>query len=478
MLRRRILVLGTILLAGCATVRPTLGVSGLAIHPTIQEGRCTQTLVQPYTRNSVQHLLVKLYRLEDGQEVPVMDGNAPIQADIPSSDLDKNIRFDKLFWHSTYRIRAFAYRAAGTSSDDLISQDASSTVDIIVNDNDLPPTAKLPVQLIDKYFDGQASGSIQLISGGLTTQDPVSQQQHWQVSTFAGSPMNPGLVNGIGTGALFQHLQDITCDHLGNLYVVDCLNHAVRKITPSGVVSTLYQGGLLFAKGIAIDPDGNSYVVDMWGNCLHKITPQGIRSLLAGGSMGALDGSGTAAQFNSPSNVAIAPNGYLYVTDSNNHSIRKVTLEGEVTTLAGGGTAGYADGTGTQALFNYPCGITVAPDGNIYVADSMNTAIRKITPEGVVTTLRRYGFGRLADLTSDSQGYLYATDPDFDAIYRIAPDGSLLKIAGGDGYTGLDGFCDGDSQMAQFNDPCGVTVDPQGNIFVSEFGNSTVRKIQ
>lgn len=476
--RRLLLLFGIALSAGCTTVRPTTGVMGLAVQPTIQDGRYTQALIQPYTRSSVQHLLVKLYRLEEGQEVPVMDDSTPIQADIPASDLDKPIRFEKLFWHNTYRIRAFAYRAAGTSSVDLISRDASSAVDVIVNDNDRPVGVNLPVQLIDQAFDGQGTGSIQLLPGGFTTLNPLEQQRHWQVSTFAGAAGQFGLINGVGTNARFDHLQDITSDRFGNLYVVDSYNYCVRKISPAGVVSTLFQYGINLSTGITVDHDGNVYVVDGYGQCVHKVTPQGVRSKLVGGVVGFIDGTGTAARFRYPSHAAVAPDGNLYVSDTDNHAIRKVTPQGVVTTLAGGGTTGFVDGSGTSALFNYPYGIAVTPDGNIYVADAMNSAIRKITPEGVVTTLRQYGYGRLRGLTSDSNGYLYAADPDYDAIHRIAPDGSVLRIAGGDGYNGVDSYADGDSLQAYFHEPIGVTVDPQGNIFVSEWGNSTIRKIQ
>jgi sugar lactone lactonase YvrE len=138
-----------------------------------------------------------------------------------------------------------------------------------------------------------------------------------------------------------------------------------------------------------VDASGNVYVTT-YNNTIRKVTPEGVATTLAGtvGKSGHADGTGTAASFNWPQGIAIDASGNLYVADSDNCTIRKVTSEGAVTTLAGtAGTYGYADGTGTAALFDWPEGIAVDASGNIYVADNGNSLIRKITPAGVVTTI-------------------------------------------------------------------------------------------
>ena len=198
----------------------------------------------------------------------------------------------------------------------------------------------------------------------------------------------------------------VAVDSAGNVYVADQGNHTIRKITPAGVVSTL--AGLAGSAGstdgtgsaarffqplgVAVDAAGNVYVADTNNQTIRKITPAGVVSTLAGlaNSQGSTDGTGSAARFFAPTSVAVDAVGDVYVADDSNHTIRKITPAGVVSTLAGlAGSAGFADGTGSAARFNNPSGVTVDAAGNAYVADSDNSAIRKITPAGVVTTFAR-----------------------------------------------------------------------------------------
>lgn len=208
------------------------------------------------------------------------------------------------------------------------------------------------------------------------------------VSTIAGSIGAGGFVNGTGTAAKFNNLQSIALDATGNIYVADRDNDRIRKITPAGVVTTFagstagFQDGtgtsakFSYPCGVTVDTNGNVYVADTWNDRIRKITPTGVVTTLAGSTNGYIDATGTAAKFQSPSSVTADTAGNIFVADYNR--IRKITSTAEVTTLAGS-TQGYLDGIGTVAQFSNPIGIAIVTDGTIYIADSYNNRIRKIT---------------------------------------------------------------------------------------------------
>ena len=232
-----------------------------------------------------------------------------------------------------------------------------------------------------------------------------------EVSTFAGSGPtgydSGGYADGQRNVAHFKNPVGITMDAAGNLYVTDTHNHRIRKVTPQGAVSTLAGDVKGFADGkgnaarfnqpdgIAVDAAGNLYVADRENHRIRKVTPKGEVSTLAGGGEEAedddddddygepnsarfADGQGSAARFNQPSGIAIDAAGNLYVADTNNHRIRKVTKEGEVSTLAGSDETDFVDGEGSAAQFFFPSGITIDAAGNLYVVDYGNASIRKI----------------------------------------------------------------------------------------------------
>jgi len=262
------------------------------------------------------------------------------------------------------------------------------------------------------------------------------------VSTFAGAS-TAGSIDGIGTAAKFNFPSGLALDNAGNVYVADFHNNKIRKITPEGVVSTLAGSNAGFADGIgssaqfsnpydvAVDGSGNVYVADYNNRKIRKITPEGVVSTLAGSTQGSADGTGSTAQFNNPISVAVDGSGNVYVADETNHNIRKITPGGEVSTLAGS-TSGFADGVGTMARFSSPTGVAVDGVGNVFVADSNNNKIRKITPEGVVSTFAGSTFGS----------------------------------------------ADGTSDTAQFHIPVRVAVDRAGNVYVSDRNNHKIRKIE
>ena len=184
----------------------------------------------------------------------------------------------------------------------------------------------------------------------------------------------------------------ILIDLHGNVFVTDAFNNMIRKITPAGVVTTFAgstapgsanglgsAASFFWSNGAAVDSDGNVYVADTSNNMIRKINAGGLVTTLAGSTTpGSADGKGTAASFAGPMGIAVDLNGYVYVADTGNNMIRKITPGGVVTTLAGSTAAGNANGVGTSATFNQPRGLCVDSNGVVYVPDSMNNVIRKI----------------------------------------------------------------------------------------------------
>ncbi|MCC7288710.1 MAG: hypothetical protein IT503_21240 [Burkholderiaceae bacterium] len=243
--------------------------------------------------------------------------------------------------------------------------------------------------------------------------------------------------------------------------------------------------------GVVSDLSGNLYVAEFSAHRIRKITPDGLVSNFAGegGVFGSADGVGTAARFSNPQGLAIDGADNLYVADTGNQTIRKITPAGVVTTLAGQAREfGFADGTGSAARFNGPRGIASDTLGDVYVADSSNQVIRRITPDGVVTTIAgapgvagsqdgAAAAARFKDppgIAVDAAGNLYVADQGNHTIRKITPDGVVSTIAG---LAGAAGYADGSGSAARFNNPEGIAVDAAGNVYVADRGNSAIRRI-
>ncbi len=319
------------------------------------------------------------------------------------------------------------------------------------------------------------------------------------VSTFAGSGV-AGSADGKGKQASFYWPASVALDVAGNLYVADLYNCMIRKISQNGVVTTLagtgkggFQDGqgataeFFQPSGLAVDASGYIYVADKYNSRIRKISPTGMVTTFAGsGVQGTADGQGTAASFRKPVDVALDASGNVYVSDQSNNVIRKISPDGMVTTFAGSGVQGTADGQGTAAQFNLPGGIAVDAAGNVYIADSGNNMIRKISPIGVVTTLAGGGAASAADgkgseasfqqpdgVAVDTFGNVYVADCWNNKIRKVSPQGEVTTIAG----TGSEGSQNGSGVSASFNRPFGLEVDFFGNIYVADLNNNMIRKI-
>lgn len=244
-------------------------------------------------------------------------------------------------------------------------------------------------------------------------------------------------------------------------------NGTVTTIALSGTVTTLNH-----PSGIVRDATGNFFVCDRDNHRIVKITPAGVSSVFAGSTMGFTNATGTAAQFNQPYAITMDASGNFYVGDRINHAIRKITAAGVVTTLAGNGSAGNTNGTGGAASFNEPLGVTVDAAGNVYVADYINGALRKVTPAGVVTTLT--AIPNLFGVAADAAGNIYCAEYGTHQVSKYSSTGVYSVIAG---MGGSGGTTDGIGTAARFNFPAGITVDAAGNLYVTETINNRIRKI-
>jgi hypothetical protein len=319
----------------------------------------------------------------------------------------------------------------------------------------------------------------------LSVQAQPNYATPYYFTTLAGSG-TAAFADGTAGAASFSFPHGLAVDGAGNVFVMDANNFRVRKVTPSGVVTTFAQLGTAQARGIAIDGSGNLYIGGYLAQTIRKITPAGVVTTLAGleGVSGNNNGIGSAARFNTPVGLVVDASGNVFVADRGNHIIRKITPAGLVTTVAGqAGVPGSADGSGTGAQFSFPQGIALDAAGNLYVTSGQ--AIRKITSAGVVST-----FAGSTDVTGsldatgtaarfqipvglvlDSAGNLFVGT--LLTIRKITPAGIVTTLAG---HAEFLGSADGLGSAARFQGAYGMAVDTRGNLYVADANNNKIRR--
>ncbi len=336
-----------------------------------------------------------------------------------------------------------------------------------------------------------SAGSVTSSTATLTVDSPLV------IKTVAGT----GSI-GYGDGALrsaqFGTIRGIVLDRSGVIYVADESSTTIRKITSTGV-STIAGLSRNFGSadgqgatarfngptGIAVDNASNLFVTEQHNYTIRKISPSGAVTTFAGlaGSQGSADGQGSAARFYSPFGITIDATGNLYVSEYHNSTIRKITPAGLVTTFAGlAGSAGRVDGLGTAARLHGPRGMAVDRSGNIYVAEGgggSSGAVRKITPQGMVTTFavipgpRENVDSGPADVAIDSTGNLYVIDRYNPVIRRITPSGVATIVAG---FNDREGNVDGTGIDARFKTEGGaLAIDEAGNLYIGDTSNFEIR---
>jgi hypothetical protein len=324
------------------------------------------------------------------------------------------------------------------------------------------------------------------------------------VTTLAGTNVGGFKDSADPRGARFFAPDSPAIQNDGTIVVPDAGNHAVRLIDPSGAVGTLSGKGTAGLDngpasvatfnvpiGAAISAGWDIFIADGFNNVVRKINALGTRSVstYAGtGEEGFQNGGAAQAKFSFPNDLVCAPDGTLFVTEFTGHRVRMITTDGTVSTFAGTGVAGFKDGPGGQAQFNEPAGIARDAAGNLYVTEWLNHTIRKITPAGVVSTIAgavgQSGFvdgpaltaARLSSpngIAVDGKGNIFFTEHGNSSVRRIDALGDVLTLVG----TAGRGFQDGARTDAQMFEPGGVAAHPDGSLIVTDTGNNAVRRV-
>jgi sugar lactone lactonase YvrE/predicted esterase len=313
---------------------------------------------------------------------------------------------------------------------------------------------------------------------------------------------------GPAAAALLNFPTAVAANVAGGIVIVDTNNHRVRRIAPDGTMtnaagngfygfntkSTAKDAQFFFAEAVTTDPAGNLFIADTGNRRILLVSPDGSIRTMAGSRRSALEtsrlgfggdgGPATAAELSLPLGLAVDAAGALYIADSENHRVRKVGLDGNITTVAGDGVAGFGgdDGLATAAQLNTPWGLALDSAGNLYIADSANHRVRRLAPNGTITTVAGSGAAGFsgdggkataaqlhtpAGLAVDRQGNLFIADSFNRRIRKVTPDGTITTVVG-----------EGSSAPASLLTPDGITIDSAGTLFIADPFAQRVWKVQ
>lgn len=318
------------------------------------------------------------------------------------------------------------------------------------------------------------------------------------VTTVAGNG-TLGFANGDAKSASFSNPMGVAVDSSGNVFVADSRNNLIRKITPDGTVSTLAGSGkqgaadgkgaaasFFFPTALATDVNGNLYVADTQNSRIRKITADGMVSTIAGKPTKLINDMKDTSGMDHPSGIAVDKKGNVFVSDLNKDLIKKITPSGKVSIIAGTGARGKKNGKADMASFYLPTGLAVDDKDNLYLCDSYNNMIRKISAGGIVTLIAgrskkgskdgkdtTASFWHPNSIAVDKAGNLYVADMDNNKIRKITPDGMVTTFAGTDSHGSANGYI----TQASFYQPYGITSDKAGNLYIADYQNNLIRKI-
>lgn len=511
---RKLTWLPILLSVGCTTIHSLGRTAEVVVYPKITVH--TQSVVAPYNLSSIATLdIIPCIEVTPGSFSPIssITGSAvdPSSPDVlkltqasPSIDPYRPFILKKLKPNQKYRILGKAYK----SDNGQISADTTSYVDVVLTNNDAPTMAQLPIQLIDTQFGANAVVSLQttgrfdylkstlfLVTGG--TQVAVSQ------TTNPNANLNFGNLQAYTNYRVVVEAYKLGGVKASNSVDLNVTNDnsitASLSLNVPYIVSTFVgntTAGFINGQGTAasfntpqalvFDRYGNLYVSDSGNRAIRKVTPNGTVTTVAGnGVQGFTNAVGTSATFKDPVGIAMDSSGNLYVVDRYNYCIRKITPAGSVSTFIGTGTSGYADGTGLAAYIKDPYAITIDPSDILYLSDTGNSRIRKITPTGIVTTLAGNGSEALVDGTGTNASFYLpggiTIDPAGNLFVAGNPDNRIRKVTSTGLVTSLAGstmgYADGTGTNAAFNIPKDIACDAQGNLYVADYDNQCLRKV-
>lgn len=367
-----------------------------------------------------------------------------------------------------------------------------------------PPPIPSPSPSVEPTPSPEPTPTVPIVSGPTPTPEPTPtptpiptpRVEIFKVETLAGS--TKGYADGVGEAAKFKNPAGVAVDASGTIYVSDEGNNRIRTIQSDLAVTTLAgsfpgskdgKGTLAWLQGpvgLTMDEARNLTVADWRNNRIRQISSFADVTTLAGEAAGYQDEVGRKARFRGPTAVALDAAGNVFVADTENHRIRKVTQDGTVTTFAGS-IPGYKDGAGTAAQFTSPTGLSFDMAGNLYVADRENHVIRRISPAGEVSTYagspKAMGhidannplearFNAPYGVVVRGDGAVFVTEIGNHCVRKIDPDGRVMTAAGS-----TAGFKDGIGIAAQFNSPQGIAIDGEGNLYVADRLNQRVRRV-
>jgi RHS repeat-associated protein len=295
----------------------------------------------------------------------------------------------------------------------------------------------------------------------------------------------------------------------GSLYIADAPNKQIRRVDPDGIITTVAGGGtgglgdggpatqatLFNPSDVAVGQDGSLYIADSSNQRVRRVDPSGIITTVAGTGVNGFSGDGgpaIEAQISSPGGIALGPDGSLYIADSGNNRVRRIGTDGIITTVAGNGLQlfGGDGGLATQAELNHPERLALGPDGSLYIADRGNSRVRQISPAGIITTFAGNGIGGYGGdglAATDAQlntprgialgphGSLYIADSFNHRVRRVDPAGIITTVAGG----GTGGLGDGGpATRAQLDFPLGVAVAPDGSLLIGDATPAHLRRVR
>lgn len=347
------------------------------------------------------------------------------------------------------------------------------------------------------------------IGAALALATPLgAQPATYSIRTLAGTTRLPG-DGERATSAILWSPRGVSVDGAGNLYVADTGNARIRKVAPSGTITSIagrrpgFDGDngpaaealLSYPSKAILGPNGDVYIADAANNRIRAISPSGVITTFAGAGaagFGGDNGAAATARLSFPGDIAVSSNGDVFIADTNNMRVRRITPRGIITTVAGTGIYGFQgdDGAATSAALAGPRGIALDESGNLYIADTLNHRIRKVSAEGVITTIaggNAAGFsgeGTAAQLARlnlptavavDRRGNVYVADSGNHRIRRISAAGVITTVAGG----GINGFRGdgGPASVALLNAPQSLALDVEENLYVADTGNHRIRKI-